>query len=168
MLRLIYWGATVGVHCPPCTIALHNAEQAAKWQGTLQHTRRFKLQTTWSSPAPRRAALSLSTEGAPAASLDDCEEEDREEEAFHQFCWRRVQQSGAQKGATPPPHQVMHASPSKSYHIDLMWQTMKWLLDCEIHLEEEKISWWPLVSPLTDGNDAATKDLMKRLMAAWK
>ena len=34
MLRLIYWGATVGAHCPPCTVALHNAEQAAKQQGT--------------------------------------------------------------------------------------------------------------------------------------
>ena len=49
-----------------------------------------------------------------------------------------------------------------------MWQTMKWLQNCETNLKEEEISWWPLVSPLTDGSDAATMDLAKRLMAAWK
>ena len=62
----------------------------------------------------------------------------------------------------------MHTSPSKSCCIDPMWQTTKWLLNCETSLEEEEISWWLLVSPLTDGSDAATKDLAKRLMAAWK
>ena len=49
-----------------------------------------------------------------------------------------------------------------------MWQTTKWLLNCETSLEEEEISWWLLVSPLTNGSNAATKDLTKRLMAAWK
>ena len=169
-----------GVHCPLCTIALHNAEQAAKQQGTLRHTRRFKPWSTWSSPVPRtptvrsvvnvppRAALSLSTGGVPAASLDDCKEDDGEEEAFHQFHQRRMQWSDVWKEATPPPCQVMHTSPSKSCCIDLMWQTTKWLLDCETSLEEEEISWWLLVSSLTDGSDVATKGLMKRLMAAWK
>ena len=62
-----------------------------------------------------------------------------------------------------------HYTPTPSdAHIDLMWQTTKWLLNCETSLEEEKISWWLLVSPLTDDSDAATKDLTKRLMAAWK
>ena len=45
---------------------------------------------------------------------------------------------------------------------------MKWLLDCETSLEEEEISWWSLVTPLTNGSNVATKDLTKRLMAAWK
>ena len=117
---------------------------------------------------PLRATSSLSTKGALATSLDDCKEDNREEEAFHQFHQRRVQQSGTQKEAIPSPHQVMHASPSKSCCIDLMWQTTKWLLNYETSLEEEEISWWLLVSPLTNGSDAATKDLTKRLMAAWK
>ena len=180
MLRLIYQGATAGAHCPPCTIASHITEQAAKQQGTSWHTMRFKPQTTRSSPMLRtptvrsvvnvslRATSSLSTEGALATSLDDCEEDDGEEEAFHQFHWRRVQQSGMWKEATPPPCQVMCASPSKSHHIDLMWQTTKWLLDCGTSLKEEEISWWLLVNLLTNGSDAATKDLTKRLMATWK
>ena len=69
------------------------------------------------------------------------------------------------KEVTLPPHQV---TPSKSCHIDPMWRAMKWLLNCETSLEEEEISWWPLVSPITNGSNAATKDLAKRLMAAWK
>ena len=117
---------------------------------------------------PPRATSFLSTEGALAASLDDCKEDDRQEEAFHQFHLQRVQQSGIWEKATPHPHQVMRASPSKSCCIDPMWQTTKWLLNCETSLEEEEISWWLLVSPLTDGSDVATKDLAKRLMAAWK
>ena len=184
MLQLIYWGATAGVHCPPCTVTSHNAEQATKeaasQQGTLWCTRRFMPQTTQSSPVPRtpavisvvnvplRTALSLSTEGMLASSLDDCKEDDGEEEAFHQFHQWRVQQSHMQEEATTPLCQVMCASPSKSCHIDPMWQTTKWLLNCEINLKEEEISWWPLVSPLTKGSDATTKDLTKRLMAAWK
>ena len=81
MLRLIYQGATVGAHCPPCTVTSHNTEQAAKPQGTLQRTRRFKPWITRSSPVlrtpttksvvnvPPKATLSLSTEGVPAISL---------------------------------------------------------------------------------------------------
>ena len=163
MLRLIYQGATVGVHCPSCTIASHIAEQAAKWQGTSWHTKRFKPQTMQSSSTPR-----TSTVRSVAISLDDSKEDNGEEEAFDQFHQRRVQQSGMQKEATAQPCQVMCASPSKSCHIDPMWQTMRWLLDCETSLEEEEISWWLLVSPLTNGSNATTKDLVKRLMAAWK
>ena len=112
-LRLIYRGATVGVHYPHAVI-LHNAEQAAKWQGTSRCTRRFKPQTTQSSPVlrtptiksvvnvPLRATSSLSTEEVLSISLDDCEEDNREEEAFHQFYQWRVQQSGMWKEATPP------------------------------------------------------------------
>ena len=49
-----------------------------------------------------------------------------------------------------------------------MWQTMRWLQNCETSLDDEEISWWPLVSPLTDGSDATTKDLARQLMAAWE
>ena len=49
-----------------------------------------------------------------------------------------------------------------------MWQTMRWLQDCEVGLDDEELSWWPLVSPLTDGSDDATKELTWWLMAAWK
>ena len=171
-LRLIYQGATVGVHCPPCTATSHNAEQATKQQGTLWCTRRFKPWTVWSSFALRtptiKSVVSVPPRATSSLSTDDCEEDDGEEEAFHQFHWQRVQQSILWKEATPPLCQVVCTSPSKSCHINPMWQTTKWLLNCETSLEEEEISWWPLVSPLTDGSDATTRDLTKRLMAAWK
>ena len=35
-------------------------------------------------------------------------------------------------------------------------------------LDDEELNWWPLASPLTDGSDAATKELAWQLMAAWK
>ena len=49
-----------------------------------------------------------------------------------------------------------------------MWQTTRWLQDCEAGLDNEELSWWPLVNPLTDGNDTATKRLYQQLTAAWK
>ena len=178
-LRLIYQGATAEVHCPPhaqslCTTLrrlIHGKVPRSTLGGSSPEVLSHLLHK---GPQPSnlvnvlRAALSLSTEGVPAASLDDCKEDDREEIAFHQFYWQRVQQNGMWKKAASPPCQVMHASPSKSCQIDQMCQTTKWLLNCETSLEEEEISWWPLVSPLTGGSDAATKDLTKRLMAAWK
>ena len=109
-------GSNSGGVLPPCTITSHNAEQAAKWQGTSQHTRRFKPWTVRSSPTLRtptvrpvvnvlaRAALSLSMGGVLAASLDDCKE-DGEEEAFHQFHWKKgAAEWGVEGGhSTPTP-----------------------------------------------------------------
>ena len=112
-----------------------------------------------------RATSSHSAEGAPAMSFDNCEEED-EDESFHQFHSHRKQQSSMQ--ITIPLHQVMSTTPSKSNQIDPMWQTMRWLQNCETSLDDEEISWWLLVSPLTNGSDATTKDLTRQLMAAWK
>ena len=182
-LCLIYWGATAGAHCPLCTVTLLNAKQSAKeatWQqDPSQCTRRAKPQAMQSSPAPRtlairsivnvppRAASSHLAEEVPAMSLDNCKEED-EDESFHQFHCHRVQQSSMHKEITTPPHQVMCASPTKSNWIDLMWQTMRWLQNCETSLDDEEISWWLLVSPLTNGSDATTKDLTRQMMAAWK
>ena len=109
-----------------------------------------------------------SMEGAPATSLDNYKEEDEEDKSFHQFHHHRVQQSSIHKEITTPLHQVMHASPTKSNPIDPMWQTMRWLQNCKTSLDNQEISWWPLVSPLTDGSIATTKDLARWLMAAWK
>ena len=35
-------------------------------------------------------------------------------------------------------------------------------------LGEEDITWWPLVMPLTDGGTAATMELAKCLLSAWR
>ena len=115
---------------------------------------------------PPRATSAHSAEGAPATSLDDYVEDHKEDKSFHQFHCRRVQQSSMQ--ISTPPHQVMCTSPTKSNPIDPMWQTMRWLQNCETSLDDDEVSWWPLVSPLTNGSDATTKDLTRQLMAAWK
>ena len=67
---------------------------------------------------PPRANLSLSMGGAPATSVDDCKEDDGEKEAFHQFYWRRVQQSGMWKeaAAPPPPPSDVHFPQQESPH----------------------------------------------------
>ena len=117
---------------------------------------------------PLRAASSCSAEGAAAASLDHCGEEDKEDGSFHQFHHRRVQQSSMHKQTATPPHQVICSSPTKNIPIDPMWQITRWLQNCEAGLGNEELSWWPLVSPLTDGIDATTKELPWQLMAAWK
>ena len=62
---------------------------------------------------------------------------------------------------------MMWCSPVKKC-LDLMWQTTKWLQACEESLDKEEISWWPLLLPLTDGSDMATRELTKQLLAAWR
>ena len=52
--------------------------------------------------------------------------------------------------------------------LDPMWQTTKWLQACKESLDEEEISWWPLLLPLTDGSNAATKELVKWLLAMFR
>ena len=97
---------------------------------------------------PPQAASSHSVGGVPATPLDHNEEE---EESFYQF----------------HHHRMMRCSPI-SWHIDPMWQTTKWLQTCEEGLDDEEISWWPLVNPLTDGSNVAVKDLTSWLMATWR
>ena len=87
-----------------------------------------------------QAASSHSTDWALAASLDLNEEE--EEESFHKF----------------HHHRMMWCSPI-SWRVDSMWQITKWLQTCEEGLDEEEISWWPLISPLTDGSAGLQKTL---------
>ena len=62
---------------------------------------------------------------------------------------------------------MVWCSPVKRY-LDPMWQTTKWLQDCEESLDEEEISWWPLLLLLSDGSDMATRELAKWLLAMWK
>ena len=49
-----------------------------------------------------------------------------------------------------------------------MWQMTKWLEACVGSLGEEDITWWLLVTPLTDGGPGAAKELAKHFMAVWK
>ena len=91
---------------------------------------------------PPQAASAHSSDGVPTASLDH--EEEEEEEAFHKF----------------HQHRIMWCSPT-SQHMDLMWQTTKWLRVCEEGLDDGEISWWPLVSSLTDGSNVAMKDFTR-------
>ena len=49
-----------------------------------------------------------------------------------------------------------------------MWQTTKWLEASEGNLSEEDITWWPLLLPLTDGGNTATKELVKCLIVTWR
>ena len=99
---------------------------------------------------PPQAASSHSAEGVPTASLDHNEKEE-EEESFHKFHHRRM----------------MRCSPI-SQCIDPMWQATKWLQTSKEGLDNEEISWWLLVSPLTNGSDTAAKDLARWLMATWR
>ena len=62
---------------------------------------------------------------------------------------------------------MMWCSPI-SQCVDPMWQTAKWLQTCEEGLDDGEISWWSLVSLLTDGSDIAVKDLARLLMATWR
>ena len=89
--------------------------------------------------------------GAPAASLDHNEEEEEEEESFHEF----------------HHHRLMWCS-TICQHVHPMWQTTKWLQICEEGLDDGEISWWLLVSPLTNGSDMAAKDLTRQLVATWR
>ena len=61
----------------------------------------------------------------------------------------------------------MRCSPI-SWHIDPMWKTAKWLQTCKEGLDDGEISWWLLVSLLTNGSDMAAKDLARQLMAIWR
>ena len=62
---------------------------------------------------------------------------------------------------------MMQCSPV-SQCVDPIWQAAKWLQTCKEGLDDGEISWWPLVSLLTNGSDMAVKDLARWLMAAWR
>ena len=87
--------------------------------------------------------------GAQAASLDFNADTD-EEEAFHES------------------NRCIMLRCSVKRCLDPMWQTTKWLQACEESLDEEEISWWPLLLPLADGSDMATRELAKWLLTMWR
>ena len=149
----------------PCTVASFNTKQAMKLmkqQGLQQPDKRRKPQVMLATEALKtptiksvvnvqpQATSSHSMDGVPTASLDHNKEE-KEEESFHKLHQCRM----------------MWCSPI-SQCIDLMWQTTKWLQTCEEGLDDEEINWWLLVSLLTDGSDAAVKDLTRWLIATWR
>ena len=62
---------------------------------------------------------------------------------------------------------MMQCSPIKKC-LEPMWQTNKWLEAYGWNLGEEDTKWWMLLLLLTDRSNAATKELAKHLMAAWR
>ena len=62
---------------------------------------------------------------------------------------------------------MMRSSPVGT-RLDPLWQMTTWLEACGDSLGEEDITWWLLVIPLTDSGTAATKELAKCLVSAWR
>ena len=163
--HLIYHGKTVGEHCPPCTVASFNARCATRLvqqQGLWQLDKKRKPPAMLATETPRSTTVKSvvnippqgasfhSADGVPAVSLDHNKEEE-EEKSFHKFHHHRMMQCL-----------------SISWHTDPTWQTAKWLQTCEEGLDDGEISWWLLVSLLTDGSNTAAKDLTRQLVATWR
>ena len=109
---------------------------------------------------PRAAS---SYQGATTASLDHCGNEE-EDGYFHLFHAHKVQLGTPRKEAGTPLHQVVQSFPAKDGKINPLWQTVKWLKNCEGEYENDELIWWSLVCPLTDGSDTATLGLAQQLM----
>ena len=163
-LHLILHGKIPSEHCEPCTVASFNAKQATRLtqQQGLPWPKRIRPHAAsateaWRAPMVQsvvnvlpQAASSHSTRGVQARSLNFNADID-EEEAFHKS----------------NRYIMMWCSPVKR-HLDLTWQTTKWLQACEESLDDEEISWWLLLLPLTDGSDVATRELPKQFLTAWR
>ena len=161
-LHLIFRRRTNDEHCEPLTIASLNAEWAMKLeqqQGLLQHGKRRPRATpvaaVWTPTiqsvvnVPPQALFPL--HGGAQAVLLDYKEDSNGESPFHETS----------------RHIMMRSSPVGT-HLDPLWQATMWLEACRELLGEEDITWWPLVMPLTDGGTAATKELTKHLISAWR
>ena len=48
------------------------------------------------------------------------------------------------------------------------WQTIRWLQQCDVEIMDDKVVWWALIDPLTDGSDATSQALARRLVAMWR
>ena len=111
---------------------------------------------------PSGAALAQADGGAMTASLDLGEEDG--EEPFHEFNQHRMQQCGVGEPSEPPqrvqPHLQRGLSPK--------WQTIRWLQQCEVQIKDDEVVWWTLIDPLTDGSDATSQALARRLVAMWR
>ena len=113
---------------------------AAAWTHTIQSV----------VNVPPQAVSSHSMVEAQAVLLDYKEDSDGES-PFHETS-RHIMMRSSQVGT----------------HFDPLWQTTMWLEACGDSFGEEDIIWWLLVMPLTDGGTAATKELTKCLVSAWR
>ena len=52
--------------------------------------------------------------------------------------------------------------------IDLDRHPMAWMHDCQCCYDEEIISFWPLLHPLTDRGGTTTQCLVHRLLSMWQ
>ena len=161
-LHLIFHGRT-NEHCKPSTITSLNVEQAMKlvWQQGLLQPRKRRHQAApvaavWTPTiqlvvnVPPQAVSSHSTGGVQTTSLD-YKENSNGESLFHETS----------------RHIMMRSSPVET-HLDPLWQTTTWLEASGDSLGEEDITWWLLVMSLTDGGTAATMELAKCLLSAWR
>ena len=113
---------------------------AAAWTHTIQSV----------VNVPPQAVSSHSMVEAQAVLLDYKEDSD-EESPFHETS-----------------RHIMRRSSPVGTCLDPLWQTTMWLEACGDSFGEEDIIWWLLVMPLTDGSTAATKELTKCLVSAWR
>ena len=114
-----------------------------------------------------RAASSHSAKGVVAASLDHCGNEE-EDGPLHQFHICRVQLVSSGKELEAPPHQVVQSFPTKDGQIDTLLRATKWLKNCKGEYEDNTLIWSPLIHPLTDGSNATTLGLTRKLLATWR
>ena len=96
------------------------------------------------------------------ASLDLGEDDD--EEPFHEFNQCGMQQCGAGEPSEPP----RRVQPCSQKGLSPEWQTIRWLQQCELEIMDDEVVWWALIDPLTDGLDATSQALAKRLVAMWR
>ena len=127
-----------------------------------------KTPTLWSVVnMPSGTTSAQADGGAMTASLDLGEEEGKE--LFHEFNQHTMQQCGLGKPSKPP--QSVQPCPQKGAEqyslrgLSPEWQTIRWLQQCKSEIMDDEVVWWALVNPLTDGSDATSQALARRLVA---
>ena len=178
----IFHGRMLLEHCPQSTVGGSNVAAtaclkggpAAKPSGRRNRQKRPQAPQASASPAsktptlqsvvnmPSGATLARADGGTMTASLDLGEDDD--DELFHEFNWCRMQQCGAGGEPSEPPRRVQPCSLMQK-DLSPEWQTIRWLQQCESEITDTEVVWWPLIDPLTDGSNAASQALAKRLMA---
>ena len=119
---------------------------------------------------PSGAALAQADGAAMTASLDLGEEDGKE--PFHEFNQHRMQQCGVGEPSEPPqrvqPHLQKGAQQYLLRGLSPKWQTIRWLQQCEVQIMDDEVVWWALIDPLTDGSDATSQALARRLVTMWR
>ena len=182
MMTHIFHGRTLWEHCPLSTIGNANMATATclkggpvvKLSGRRNQQERpqalwapaslaSKTPTLWSViNMPSGATSAHAGSGAMTTSLDLGEEDNRE--PFHEFNRCRMQQCWVGEPSEPP----RRVQPCLQKGLSPEWQTIRWLQQCKSEIMDDKVIWWALVDPLTDGSDAASQALAKRLVAMWR